>query len=87
MERHRITYYNKDGEASEAIVDAENADEAISKIEDFGRHAIVESAGPAGEELPDDEDVNEGDAEPLSIDETNEKLDTENAGPEGPDAE
>ncbi len=87
MEKHRITYYNEDGEASEAIVDGKDADDAISKLPDFGRHAIVESVGPAAEELPTDEDVNEGDDKPLGIEETNEKLDTPHSGPEGSEDE
>lgn len=87
METHRVAYYNRDGEPREAIVDAENADDAIAQLDDYGSKASVTSVGPAAVVLPDDDDVNDGAAEDLTLAQTREELDAPHAGPhEGLDA-
>lgn len=90
METMRVAYWNKDGEASEAIVEAEDADAAIAQLEDYGHGASVTAVGPAAVEPPVDAEVNEGDngvgpnfgpADDLTLSETREVLDQANAEP------
>jgi hypothetical protein len=69
MEKLRVAYWNKDGEASEAIVEAGSADEAIASLDDYGHGASVTAVGPAAEQMPDDGDVNEGGDEDRTLDE------------------
>lgn len=74
METMRVAYYNEDGEASEAIVQGENADEAIAQCPGTG-HSVT-AVGPEANELPDDDNVNEEPTEDfLGLEETREELD------------
>lgn len=72
MERYRIVYYNTEGEASEATIDADEGNEAVKQVADMGRLCTIMSMGPVESsdaplyegETPD-ADVNEGDNEPV----------------------
>lgn len=76
METLRVAYRDNDGEPREAIVQAENADDAIAQLEDYDGHsASVTAVGPEAQELPDDGDVNEGDEHDRTLDEAREELD------------
>lgn len=81
MELYRITYYDKDGEASEAIVEAEEGNEAIAKVEDLERFCQVESLG-AVEDYEDDEEPEAGPGKP----EDEPQGDVTGMHEEGPDA-
>lgn len=54
MERYRIAYFDKDGNASEAIVVAEEGNESLEGIKDLGLLCYVQSLGDSDEKRGDD---------------------------------
>lgn len=77
METMRVAYWNEDGEPSEAIVQGENADEAIAQCPGTG-HSVT-AVGPEAQEPPTDGEVNpilDPDTEDdLTLEETRKRLD------------
>lgn len=88
MEKFRVVYHNAEGEASEAVVEGEEGHEAAKSIEDLGVLHTIESLGPSGpdyDEVQPDKEVNEGDADPLTLGEVPEELPYKD-GEGGPDS-